>query len=217
MVTEPECGDDISQPERHSRRMKKIPIILLAAGQSKRMRGQDKLLQQVDGMTLMRRSALTAMDAGEVFVALPPRPHDRYTALDGLDLHRIEVVDAAEGMNASLRRALAHIPSDAPAVMVLLADLPEITAQDLTAVLSAVIDHPDHLIWRGATASGKPGHPVVFDQSLFSELNTLSGDEGAQSVVRAHLDKVFLLPLPGEHALLDLDTPEDWARWRNQR
>jgi CTP:molybdopterin cytidylyltransferase MocA len=101
--------------------------------------------------------------------------------------------------------------------MVLLADLPEITAQDLTAVLSAVIDHPDHLIWRGATALGKPGHPVVFDQSLFSELSTLSGDEGAQSVVRSHLDQVFLRPLPGEHALLDLDTPEDWARWRNQR
>ena len=31
-----------------------IPILILAAGASRRMRGQDKLLQVVDGMPLLR-------------------------------------------------------------------------------------------------------------------------------------------------------------------
>ena len=89
--------------------MDQIPIILLAAGQSSRMGGKDKLLQIVDGQTLLRRSALIARCAAPMIVALPPAPHPRYDALDGLDLRCVEIPDASEGMNASLRGALAHV------------------------------------------------------------------------------------------------------------
>ncbi len=157
------------------------------------------------------------MKAGPVIVALPPKPHARYDALDGLDLQRIEIVGAAEGMNASLRGALAHVPTEAIGVMILLADLPDITSDDLRTVISAVRNHPDHLIWRGATDQGKPGHPVIFDRQLFNELARLKGDEGAQSVVRAHADKVHMEALPKQNALLDLDTPQDWDAWRQKR
>ena len=194
--------------------MNTIAVILLAAGQSNRMRGRDKLMQHVDGMPLLRRSALRAMSVGPVLVALPPSPHPRYGALDGLDLHQIAIPDAAEGMNASLRGALAQVPADVTAVMVLLADLPELTETDLHTVLQSVTDHPDCVIWRGATDDGTPGHPVVFDQSLFSELSDLQGDSGAQAVVRRYRHGLHLQRLPGQNALLDLDTPEDWARWR---
>ncbi len=197
--------------------MTDIPIILLAAGQSRRMRGADKLLQAVDGMPLLRRSAMTALEVGPVIAALPPRPHARYDALEGLDVWKVPIADAAEGMNASLRGALARVDDAAPAAMVLLADLPELTANDLRAVKTARGANPDYLIWRGATSAGKPGHPVIFDRQLFPELRKLTGDQGAQSVIRAQKDKAHLTRLPGENALLDLDTPEAWADWRRKR
>jgi CTP:molybdopterin cytidylyltransferase MocA len=197
--------------------MTDIPILLLAAGQSSRMGGQDKLLQIVDGQPLLRRSAMIARHAAPVIVALPPAPHPRHDALDGLDLRRIDIPDAKEGINASLRGALAQVSDEAPAAMILLADLPDISAEDLTAVLGSTRSHPDRLVWRGATANGKPGHPVVFDRSLFEQLSSLSGDDGAQSIVRANADSVHLQLLPGQNALLDLDTPEDWAAWRAKR
>ncbi len=194
--------------------MRDIPIILLAAGQSRRMAGTDKLMQSVDGVPLIRRSAQTALQVGPVIVALPPAPHPRQDALKGMDVVAVEIPDADEGMNASLRGALAPVPADAEAVMVLLADLPEITVGDLKQVAESIQEYPNCLIWRGATATGKPGHPVVFARSLFRELRQLTGDEGAQSVVQAHKNAVHIQPLPGQNALLDLDTPEDWARWR---
>ncbi|MGI9368384.1 MAG: NTP transferase domain-containing protein, partial [Ruegeria sp.] len=80
--------------------MTDIPIILLAAGQSSRMRGVDKLLQQVDTEPLLRRTARLALSAGSVIVALPPAPHPRYAALEGLDVRSVAVPDAAEGINA---------------------------------------------------------------------------------------------------------------------
>ncbi|WP_170331298.1 nucleotidyltransferase family protein [Ruegeria arenilitoris] len=197
--------------------MTDIPILLLAAGLSSRMGQQDKLMQIIDGEPLLRRAARTAQRAAPVIVALPSAPHPRHDALESLGVVKVEIPDADEGMNASLRGALSHVSTDAPAAMVLLADLPDITSEDLIAVLASVKAHPDNLIWRGSTANGKPGHPVVFDQSLFQHLRKLTGDAGAQSVVRAHAGNVHLHALPGQNALLDLDTPEDWAAWRAKR
>lgn len=197
--------------------MNEIPIILLAAGRSSRMGGSDKLMRQVDGVPLLRRSAQTAAAVGPVIVALPPAPHPRHDALDGLPVRGVEIPDADEGMNASLRGALAHVPPDAPAVMVLLADLPDLTADDLRALVQATRTYPDMRIWRGTSAEGQPGHPVIFDRTLFAELGQLSGDDGAQAVVRRHANQVHLHPLPGHRAVRDLDTPEDWAAWQSDR
>ncbi len=174
-------------------------------------------MQIVDGQPLLRRAAIIACGAAPVILALPPAPHPRYDAVKGLDVIKVEIPDASEGMNASLRGALAHVTKDAPAVMIMLADLPDITTKDLQGVLDSVRAKPDKLIWRGATATGKPGHPVVFARSLFDRLSRLTGDDGAQVVVRAFSDKVHLHPLPEQHALLDLDTPEDWAVWKAKR
>jgi len=193
--------------------MEDIPVILLAAGQSSRMGGTDKLLRPIDGVPLLRRSAMIAAKVGPVIVALPPVPHPRYDVLSGLDVQIVEVTDAAEGMNASLRGALSHIPETARAVMILLADLPDLTDGDLRAVRASVDSSPDNLIWRGACEDGTPGHPVIFDRSLFSDLQSLKGDGGAQDIVRANQPRVHQHLLPGSHALFDLDTPEDWAAW----
>ncbi len=197
--------------------MKKITVILLAAGQSSRMGGLDKLMQPVDGIPLLRLSAQKARAVGPVFVALPPAPHPRYDVLEDLDVSSVGIPDAVEGMNASLRGALAHISQDAHCVMVLLADLPDLSEVDLMQVAAACDRYPDNLIWRGCTQDGKPGHPVIFERALFPELAELTGDSGAQSIVKRHGDKVHMHPLPGRHALRDLDTPEDWKRWRQDK
>ncbi len=199
--------------------MNDIPILLLAAGQSRRMRGRDKLMEDVDGQPLLRRVAQRACAAGigPVIVALPPAPHPRHAALEGLPVTAVEVPDAADGLSASLKRALTEVPDTVEAVMILLADLPDILIQDMIHVSQATVSDTSSLIWRGATEDGAPGHPVVLARALFPELAALSGDAGAQAVIRRHADRVTLVPLPGQHALLDLDTPEDWASWRADR
>lgn len=196
-----------------------LPLIVLAAGRSSRMRGADKLLESVDGKPLIRRQAEIARAAtkGAVIVTLPCNAPARLKAIEGCDVNVIPVPDAAEGMSASLRRALTALPNDVPAAMVLLSDLPELTSADLIRVRDAVDVNSPTLIWRGATAQGAPGHPVVFANCLFHELCALSGDTGGAEVVARHRDQTCLVPLPKEHARRDLDTPEDWAAWRAQQ
>lgn len=190
------------------------PILLLAAGASARMAGRDKLLELVAGRPLLRERAEVALATGApVFVTLPPRAGfpDRWAALDGLSLTRVPVPRHADGLSASLAAGVTALPPEAPGVVVLLADMPEITADDLAAL---VANWDGRAIHRAAGAEGTPGNPVLFPATDFAVLAALSGDRGARDLLRAEAGRTRLVPLPGAHALTDLDTPEDWARWR---
>ena len=193
-----------------------IPILILAAGGSTRMRGADKLLEQVAGQPLLRLQAERALATGQpVFIALPHADHPRAAALSDMDVTPLVVPDAAEGMSATLRGAVPQLP-DAPAFMLLLGDLIDIGADDLMMMLQTHRDQPDNLVWRGATEDGKPGHPILFDASLRPQFATLSGDDGARAIVAPLTARTCLVPLKGNRARRDLDTPEDWANWRRR-
>lgn len=191
-------------------------ILLLAAGSSSRMRGGDKLTEPVAGEALLRRSARTALATGcPVTVTLPPDRPARDAALDGLPVTRVTVPRAADGMAESLKAGLATIPAGR-GLLLLLADLPEITAEDLRHLVSVWQDEPQAIL-RAAAEDGTPGHPVCFPPDLRDDLMTLKGDEGARGILIRHRARLHLVPLPARHAVTDLDTPEDWAAWRKGR
>ena len=190
-------------------------ILILAAGQSSRMRGADKLLERVDGQMLIRRQVQMALATGlPVWVTLPPDQPLRASALHGLDCSLVEVFDAGLGISHSIRAGNAAIhPSYG--LILLLADLPDVTTTDLQLLIVAA-QHAPNAIVRATSDAGKPGHPILFPPHLRGELTALCGDEGARDVLKLHADETIFVPLQGNRALTDLDTPEDWARWRLQ-
>jgi molybdenum cofactor cytidylyltransferase len=190
-----------------------LSILILAAGAARRMRGQDKLLEPVAGQPMLRHIAGIAGATGcPVLVTLPPDRPARLAALSGLGLQTLIVPDAATGMAASLRAGLNALPPD-HAVLMLLADLPEITPEDLARMIQTQARHPDAIL-RATASDGTPGHPVLFPPWARADLATLDGDTGARAVLLRHKDHVRPVPLPDQHATTDLDTPEDWATWR---
>ncbi|HEX9858399.1 MAG TPA: nucleotidyltransferase family protein [Paracoccaceae bacterium] len=191
-------------------------ILILAAGASARMRGADKLLLEINGVPQILRVARAALATGcAVYVTLPPDRPQRAQALQGLPVELVTVARAAEGMGASIREGVAALPPDCP-VLLLLADLPEITADDLGVVLRAQAETPEAII-RACSAAGRPGHPVCFPAAVRDDLARLSGDSGARDLLAARAAEIRAVPLPGNHAVTDLDTPEEWAAWAAAR
>lgn len=196
-----------------------ISVLILGAGASRRMQGRDKLMEDIDGVPLLRRQVLRALATNcDVLVTLPAAPHPRYAALQDLNVTPVPVADAAEGMNASLRAGIAALPDCADGVMVMLADMPDLTTDDLNTVLNAVDLKSETLIWRASTQAGDAGHPIIFHKDLLQQLSQLHGDQGGNVVVKAHRDQTMLIALPADHARSDLDTPQAWSEWRaNQK
>lgn len=193
--------------------MSEATILLLAAGRSTRMRGADKLLEEVPGpfgpMPLLQAMARRAAQAGPTRVVLGPGQEARRACLSEVDA---EIVEAPEGEGMAVSIATGVAGLNGP-VMVVLTDMPEVRASDLHLILTLGQQAPDAIL-RAAGADGTPGHPVLFPADLLPELAALTGDTGARDVLKRHGARVHLVPLEGSRALVDLDTPEDWAAWR---
>ena len=194
----------------------RVEVVLLAAGSSSRMRGRDKLLEDIQSEPLLRHCAKVALGAqvDRVNVVLPPDSQPRLSALRGLGVNTVECRDWQVGMSASLRAGLAAVSLDCDAVIIALADMPEITADHLDRLVAAFDPKEGREICRAVSADGTPGHPVLFGRRFFEALAGLSGDRGARDVLQEAADFLINVPTRGQGASIDLDTPEDWAKWR---
>lgn len=201
--------------------MQEILILVPAAGASRRMRGRDKLLEEVDGVPVLLRQVRRALATGQrVLVTLPMNRPLRARALASVDepaLTLRHLADAAEGMAASIRaaarQAQAMTGTPTSGLMIVPADMPALESHDLKTVME-IFSHDPQRIVRATDENGAPGHPVVFPARLYPRLAGLTGDRGAREILET--ETPVSVPLPGDRATLDLDTPEDWAAWRRR-
>lgn len=195
----------------------KVAVILLAAGASRRMAGRDKLTEDVNGIPLLRHvtEIACASAAEEVIVVLGAHSEARRVALAGAPVRIVENPDWDTGMASSIRAGIGSLKSETDAALVMLGDMPEIDT-DLINQLIDAFDYERADIVRPRAKSGPIGNPVLFGKAHFAALQTLSGDRGARSVVTANPDRVADVDA-GDDVLVDLDTPEEWAKWRTGR
>lgn len=184
------------------------------------MRGTDKLMEPVDGAPLIinRWHMLCGIEAGasDRLVILPSDRPARLAAVERADARIVINEHASTGLSSSIKTALSAVPSRCTAALFLPADMPEITRADIAALRKEHEIAPNAII-RAASQTGQPGNPVLFPRDYFAELQNISGDEGGKQVIARNANSVRLVTLPGNHATLDLDTPEDWAAWRETR
>lgn len=196
--------------------MRSVKILIPAAGLSRRMGGRDKLLEPVEGEAILRRQVRRATATGaEAVVTLPKgAAGPRAEQLEGLSGFRVAYIDASEGMAASLRAgAKVAAAARSAGLMVVLPDMPEIETEDIAALIAAFGDAPEVCL-RATAANGTPGHPVIFAARLYPTLAQVQGDRGGRDILAK--ETVRRVPLDGQRAVTDLDTPEDWAAWRSR-
>jgi molybdenum cofactor cytidylyltransferase len=196
-----------------------VPGVVLAAGRSKRMgRAKALLPTAVPGQTFIRRivDELRAGGVDDVVVVVGPDGPSIGSAFATLQPPPRTVTnrDPDAGQLSSLLVGLRAI--DRPGVggmLVTLVDVPLIEAGTVRALLDeyqrahAPIVRPIH-----ASDPTRHGHPVIFDRSLFDELQKADPTLGAKPVVRAHLDKAVEVPVAADGPFLDVDTPEAYER-----
>jgi molybdenum cofactor cytidylyltransferase len=194
--------------------------IVLAAGAGRRFAeraGGRKLLAFFEGRPLIAGAldAAFAAPARRVFLVTGGDPdlaevaRARAQAKGRADaLEVVVATQAAEGMGASLRTAIAALPPDADGAFVFLGDMPRVPldlAWDLAGALKGGIDAAAPRI------EGRRGHPVLFGQACFPALLALTGDVGARDVLAALGDRLALVDRQDPGVLFDIDRPEDLA------
>lgn len=192
------------------RRAGPVAGILLAAGTSSRM-GSNKLLFALDGETVLRRAARTALDGGlsPLLVVLGHEAERAGRELAGLPCQVVINPDYQQGINSSLKSGVAALPAEARAAMVLLADMPFVTAEMIAGLVERYRASAAPLVISDYAGVNAP--PMLYDRALFGELLEMTGEGCGRQVVKRHREEAEVLAWP-ESALADLDVPEDYAR-----
>ena len=190
-------------------------ILLLAAGQSRRL-GRPKQLLEHNGETLLTKTVNAALgiDAAPVIVVLGAHAEQLKHLLADPNLTIIQNPDWQEGMASSIRQGLTVMTNRFPesdGVIIMVCDQPGLDTQTLQQLID--LHRTTGLPAAAASYAGRLGTPAIFHASLFSDLMKLSGDRGARQLIQDLGPRVAILPF--EEGALDIDTEEDFHRWIN--
>jgi molybdenum cofactor cytidylyltransferase len=195
--------------------MAEIGTVLLAAGLGSRFGPEPKLLAPLDGKPLVRHAAEAALGARPrpVIAVLGAHAAAVRAALDGLDLIGIENPDYRAGLATSLRAGLATLPETCTAAVVVLGDMPRVTAAHidrLAAAFAGARDEPAAVV---PVQDGRRGNPVLLNlRRLGPAISRLVGDHGAGPLLKGRTD---VLEIPGDPGTaLDIDTPSGLSTLR---
>lgn len=187
-----------------------VGVVLLAAGRASRMgdAAGHKLLAEFDGETLIRRMAGTALSsrASRTVVVTGHRSADIEASLNGLDVSLAHNDAYETGMASSLKTGLAALGAEVDGALVLLGDMPALTAAHLDSLIRAFSENRGQAIVRACDGERR-GNPVILPQSAFAEAMQLSGDVGARALIESGSWPVVDVEI-GAAARLDVDTPE---------
>ena len=186
----------------------RVAAVVLAAGSSTRM-GRNKLLLDLGGETLVRRAVRAALGAGvdQVVVVLGHEEPRVRAELFGLPCTPVVNPDHAEGAGTSVRTGVRQAAADADAVVVVLADMPFVTAEMIATLVQRYRETGAPLV--ASHYGDVQAPPTLYDRALFEELLVIPDERCAKQVVRRHENEAVVVAWP-ERALRDIDVPADY-------
>lgn len=192
-----------------------VSCVLLAAGMSLRA-GANKLLWPWKGSTVVRRAARALLEADirEVVVVTGHEAERVRNALRGLRVKFAHNASFAQGMGGSISEGVRACAPDADGFWIALGDMPEVGPLDLRdQIVCFERAGPGAIVL--PTFEGMDGHPVLFAHDYRRELESLSGDRGARSVINAHVERVVRVPA-GPGCVFDVDTEHAVPRFETR-
>ena len=196
----------------------RIGALLLAAGQSRRMGGPNKLLAEVDGAPMVAYVArkLLASRARPIIAVLGNQADAVEAAVGKLPVERVRNPEFAGGLSTSLKRGIAALPSDLEGALICLGDMPLISGRHIDRLIAAFNPLEGRAIVV-PTRRGKRGNPVLWSKRFFPEMAELAGDVGAKHLIGEHAELVAEVEMDDDAILVDIDTPEALEALRQKR
>lgn len=192
-----------------------IAAVILAAGRASRFDGGNKLLTHIGGRPLIRRvvEAVEAAPVGDIVVVTAADGDAILAAAGGGRWRGVVNVAAAKGLSSSLQAGLRALPAEADGAMIVLADMPGMTAPLLARLCHAFVQCNGQTIVFPQNDAGEQGNPVLWPRALFPALLSLSGDAGGKSVLQAHRELWAPVRVENSASFNDIDTRQDLERW----
>ena len=183
--------------------------VLVAAGLSTRMGETNKLLIEVDGQALIRRTASLYCALGmQVTIVLGHQGEAIKKALAGLPVRTVFNADYKTGQQSSVRAGLNASDFSKTGILIALADQPLLTPADIAGLCDAFLSGPRRRIMVPYVNKTR-GNPVLFPSALAKLAHAEEGESHYRRFIDANPALVSSYAAPNANFITDIDTPED--------
>ncbi len=191
--------------------MNSASAILLAAGESRRMGGTNKLGLPVHGVPLLRRTVMTLLGARlkEIVVVLGHEQETARSLLADLPLRLVVNEHYHDGQMSSVHCGLAALQAPCDGVMVCLSDQPLLETADIDRLIDAFLHRCSSAVLV-PTYRGQRGNPIILARQHCQSI--LDGDRnlGCKHFIEESPELVTVLEMDNDHVVFDLDSPADY-------
>lgn len=186
-----------------------ISAVILAAGKSTRL-GLSKQLLEINGRTMVEHviKNVCGSNVDETIVVLGFMADK---IIDKTRSYNVKIVlnkDYKSGMSTSLRAGLKAVNKKSCAVIFVLADQPLVNTSIINKLVSGYERKKPLIVV--PTYKGKRGNPTLIDRTLFKEIERISGDVGARSLIEKYRKNVEEIEMDSLGVLIDIDTAEEF-------
>ena len=187
-----------------------ISSILLAAGLSKRMDGENKLTKELRGIPLIKLSVknILASSIDELIVVLGHQKEIIEKLIDKNE--KIKFVfnkDFESGMASSIKTGIDNLSDKTEAFFICLGDMPMVNHD----IYNQLIESKDNKEIIVPTYKGQQGNPVLFNKSMKAKVIDISGDIGAKKILELNKDKILNLDINDQSITKSFNTQDDFS------
>ena len=186
-----------------------ISAILLTAGQSKRMNGENKLSKEIQGIPLIKHSVknILASSIDELIVVLGYQKETIEKLVNKNE--KIKFVfnkDFESGIASSIKTGLDNLSEKTESFFICLGDMPMVNSNIYNQLIKS-INKREIIV---PTYKGQQGNPVLFAKSMKEIIINISGDIGAKKILELNKDKILNLEINDQCVTKDFNTQDSF-------
>ena len=191
-----------------------ISAVILAAGESRRMGKQNKLLLPIGGEALLVKlvASVCASDVGQVLVVIGHEAEKIRRELNEFPLNFVYNPNFSEGMTTSIKYGVKVVSHECDGLLICLGDMPFINTSEINKLIHAYVKN--RIKGEGLIVvpvfKRQRGNPVLFSIEFRNDILEHKKESGCKEVIMKNSDSVMEIEMDDEKMLLDVDTMEDY-------
>ena len=188
-----------------------ITAILLAAGQSKRMQSENKLLKKYKKNYLINHilKSLIKSRVNRIIIVLGHENRKiKKIALKSKKITFVVNSQYLKGISTSIKCGLKKISKKNIGFLIAHADMPLVSKTILNTLCSALKSKNKEIFV--PVYKKKVGNPLAFKYSMIKSFRKIKGDRGAKKLIRLNKSKVQMLNVNSKSILIDFDQLKDF-------
>jgi molybdenum cofactor cytidylyltransferase len=196
-----------------------ISAILLAAGESLRMKGANKLSKEIDDVPVIKYAVKNILGSSidELIIVLG---HEKSIIENIIEKNKkikfIYNENYKSGMASSIKKGLNNISKNSEAFFICLGDMPNVNQNIYNKLIKSRYNYNKKLSSEKKkeiivpTFERKNGNPILFSKFMTKEVLNIDGDVGAKEILELNKNKILYVPIKNSGITLDFDTEEDF-------